>query len=271
MLDKIGQVLGLASSAKSLFDGGGGSEGSSMKKQYAWNMYSAQQAALNLPRYQVKGLRNAGLNPMLALGMGGNMPSSSSHPITSSPGKDADIATAKALAAATTANQAAQAKLYNTQAENVQADTADKLLKPAETTERTALLKAQAATEAWGPENRKWATELLSAQYGKTVAEKDAIYQWQRKITEALTGKYAKETELLIQEVRSAKTKADVDEALLKIERLVGIGAEGLGAVSGAVSSASGLKRAIDAAKPRTRSGSRTRYKNTERWTETTD
>lgn len=105
MLDTIGQVLGLASSAKSLFGGGGGSESASLKKQYAWNAYSARM----LPTQQVAGLRAAGLNPMLALGMGGSMPSS--PPATISPGKDADISSAKTLLAAQTANLAADTAL----------------------------------------------------------------------------------------------------------------------------------------------------------------
>lgn len=254
LLEAIGTALSLANSAKSLFSGGGGGgEGKSMERQYQYNIRSAWE----LPQYEVMGLRNAGLNPMLAVNKGIQSPPQ----ITSAPGKDAEIATARQLAAASTANQAAQAKLYLAQAENVEADTQDKLLKPGETSARTGLLQAQKATELWGPENRKWATELLSAQYGKTVAEKDAISIWQRKMTEAMTANYGATLKILNEDLRSAKTKADVDEALLKIERLTSIGAEGLGAVSGLVSSAGGLKRALDGAKPRTSSRSSTSYR----------
>jgi len=75
----------------------------------------------------------------------------------------------------------------------------------------------------------------------------------------------------LFQLVRQAKSKADLDAAWSEIERVVGIGAEGLGAVSGAVSSAMGVKRAFDAGKPRvtTRSGSRTRRGGKEWFDET--
>jgi len=73
-----------------------------------------------------------------------------------------------------------------------------------------------------------------------------------------------------IAQARSATTTADNDEALQKIERLVGIGSEGIGAVSGLVSSASGLKRALDAMKPRTRSGSSYISKGRRTFTETT-
>lgn len=240
-LGTASSIMGLANSAKSLFGGGGSSEGDSMKRQVAWQQYSAQV----MPKMQVAGLREAGLNPMLAVANGISAP----PPVTSSPGKDTELATAKQLAAATTANQLAQAKLYTSQAENVEADTQDKLLKPDETRERTNLLKAQAATEAWGPENRKWATELLSAQYGKTVAEKDAISIWQRKLTEAQTLVGERNAALLLQEIRSAKTKADVDEALLKLERIVAMGSEATGAVTGGLANSA---RALLGNKPKT-------------------
>lgn len=262
-LSMAGQALGLVSSAKALF-GGSKDEGDSMKSQYAWNALST----LNTPMFQVRGLRKAGLNPMLAVGKG----ISSAPTVTASPGADTQTNTARSLAAASIANQVAQAKLYTAQAQNVEADTQDKLLKPGETTARTKLINAQAATEAWGPENKKWATELLSAQYGKTVAEKDAIAIWQRKLIEAQTVNYAETSKLIHEQFRSAKTKADLDEAFMKLERIIAMGSEGIGAVSGAVSSAGALKRALDAAKPRTttRSGSRSRSKNQESWDETT-
>lgn len=246
MLETIGQVLGLASSAKSLFGGSGGSESSSLKKQYAWNAYSAR----HLPSAQVEGLRAAGLNPMLALGMGGSMPNT--PPATISPGKDADIATARTLAAATTANQAAQAKLYDKQADKVEAETQTEKLRPNQITAQTALTQAQEATEKWGPENKKWATELLSAQFGKTVAEKDAISLWQRKLVEAQTVNMDATTKLINEQIKSAKTKADLDAAYMELERIIAMGAEGAGAVSGLVSSAAGLRRAVEASKPRT-------------------
>jgi len=117
LLDTVGTVLGLGNSAKSLFGGGGSSESSSLKKQYAWNAYSAR----NLPSAQVEGLRAAGLNPMLALGMGGSMPNA--PPATISPGKDTELATAKQLATAQTLNLAADTALKQAAAAKTAQDT----------------------------------------------------------------------------------------------------------------------------------------------------
>lgn len=269
----IAQGLQILSSAKSLFGGGdddGGMSNKEYAKQFAWSAKSARE----MPAQQVMGMRAAGLNPMLLATKG--LPPAPGY--TVEPGLETKMSTAKqvagtqaALAAASIANQSAQAELYGAQAENVRADTKDKLLRPDETSARTNLLKAQVATEAWGPENRKWATELLSAQYNKTVAEKDAISIWQRKLSEALTLNYEATRRILEQDLRQARTKADVDEALLKIERLTSIGAEGLGAISGTMSSAGAVKRALDAAKPRRRYGTSSQSGGVRQFEETSD
>lgn len=236
----IGSLL---SSAKSLFGGGDDDkpEWKSMRDQVNWSIASAKA----MPSAQVEGLRSAGLNPMLAVGKGISAP----PPVTSSPGAETNAATARELSRATIANQTAQAVLYGAQARNVEADTQDKLLKPEQTSAQTALLKAQTATEAWGPENRKWATELISAQYGKTVAEKDALLQWQRKLVEAQQINYEATTRLINQQVRQATTKADLDAAYSELERIIAMGAEGVGAVTGAVANSA---RAIASGKPKT-------------------
>lgn len=240
MLETIGTILGLASSAKNLFSKSK-SEKDTMEDQLGMQLASARQ----MPSAQVEGLRAAGLNPMLAVGHGISAP----PPITASPGAETQASTAKSLASATIANQTAQAALYNAQADNVKADTLNKLELPEQTKSSTALIKAQTATEAWGPENRKWATELLSAQYGKTVAEKDAISIWQRKLVEAQTINYAATTKILNEELRTARTKAELDEAFMKIERIIAMGAEGAGAVTGGLANSA---KALFGNKPKT-------------------
>lgn len=223
-LQAAGSIL---STAKSLFGGGddGPSERDSLLAQY---QYSAMHER-NRPTWQVYGLRKAGLNPMLAVSKGiqsGGMP-------TISPGSERQQDTAKAqlglnsaLAAAQISNQASQAELYKAQADNVRAQTTSELKRPDLIEADIGFRKAQTATEAWGPENKKWATELLSAQFGKTVSERQAIEMWQRALTEAQTKVSTETYNHLVQLVSQAKTKAQLDAAYSEIERIVGIGSD---------------------------------------------
>lgn len=243
MLETIGTILGLANSAKSLFGGSGGSESSSLRKQYAWNI----QAAKGMPSAQVEGLRAAGLNPMLALGMGGSMPSA--PPATISPGKDADIATARTLATATAANQAAQSRLFSAQTENVEADTLDKLKKPAlteaDTKLRGAQAKAQETLAAWQRQlevTEGWNTKVKITEHwsNKLKYELDSLN---------LPSFQKQQLRKLLAEANSATTKADLDKSLMEIERLVAIGAEGVGAITGGLANSA---RALFGNKPKT-------------------
>lgn len=266
LLGSLSSAAGLANSLGGLF-GGSKDEGDSMKSQYAWNALST----LNNPMFQVRGLRKAGLNPMLAVGKG----IQSGPTVSASPGADdaqrtsrAQLGLNSALALATTANQNAQADLYKAQATKTIAET-DNVPKTGELLDQDVLFRrAQTATEAWGPENRKWATELLSAQFNKVLAEKDAIRGWQRLLTEAQTVNYAATTKLINEEMRSARTKADLDAIYSELERIVGIGAEGAGAVAGLINSASALRRSLPSTT--TRSGSRTISKGRQYFNETT-
>lgn len=132
--------LNAASSAASLlgglFGGKGKSQSDMMEEQVAWNYHQAEF----LPAYQVKGMRRAGLNPMLMATKGvpqGPMPSQSAQ-------DDRTVGIQKASAMAVIANQAAQARLYEAQAKNVEAQTETEKHRPP-------LVQAQTLTEAERP------------------------------------------------------------------------------------------------------------------------
>jgi len=140
------QGLQILSSAKSLFGGGdddGGMSNKEYAKQFAWSAKSARE----MPAQQVIGMRAAGLNPMLLATKG--LPPAPGY--TVEPGLETKMSTAKqvagtqaALAAASIANQSAQAKLYEAQAENVQADTLVKQKQPANIEAQTGLYRSTA-------------------------------------------------------------------------------------------------------------------------------
>ncbi|RPI68867.1 MAG: hypothetical protein EHM38_08135 [Geobacteraceae bacterium] len=190
---------------------------------------------------EVSDLRAAGLNPILSGtgGMGSSTPVGASsagsmargHAASSSPAAASPVAQAFDIItpAITTAMNAstAMANISKTYAE-----TETEKQRPEQVNAQTALTNAQTATEQWGPQKMQWATELLSAQFGKTVAEKDAILIWQRRLIEAQKANYEATTRVINQELRSATTKAELDEALSKIERITHIGSKAAGSIN---------------------------------------
>lgn len=270
-LETLGTVLSLANSAKSLFSGSDEKpEWKSMRDQVNWNA----EAARVMPTAQVEGLRRAGLNPMLAVGHGISSPPA----VTSSPGAETQASTARQMASN-------QAGVMAATIQNLESSSAKNLAE-------ADLAKAKVITEGKMPENIGQLT-ATSAQLAK-AHETMAALNRQLEVTEGwntkqqITKHYLTKLEFelgqvnlpklrkaevdkAIADARSATTKAEVDKALLMLERQVGIGAESVGAIAGAVSSASGLKRAIDANKPRTttRSSTRTRRGGTEWFDET--
>ena len=229
-----GSWMGAAAGALASGFGGGG-DGASANDLAQSQLYYSLLGMKHAPYAQTVGLRRAGLNPMLAVTKGFSNPSIGMP----SPVDDRQVATARMAANAQIAAVNSQTALNSAQADYVRAQTATEQNRPA-------LVAAQTATEKWGPENRKWATELLSAQFNKTLAEKDAILGWQRLMTEAQTKLSENQFQLLVHQIASAKTKAELDAKLSELERIVAMGSEAVGALTGGIGN---VVRSISSAK----------------------
>lgn len=112
--ETLGGWLSAGSSAASLLGGlFGGGGGNNMKQQFAYNMASQYYS----PIHQVRGMRAAGLNPMLAATKGLNAaPTVSNNPVD-----DRAIALQKASALSMISNNAAQTQLYRSQSDLAEA------------------------------------------------------------------------------------------------------------------------------------------------------
>ena len=234
MASSAGQIASGVSAVAGLFGGGG--DGASANDLAESQLYYSLLGMKHAPYAQTVGLRRAGLNPVLAATKGfGSSPSIG----MASPVDDRQVATARMAANAQIAAVNSQTALNSAQADYVRAQTATEQNRPA-------LVAAQTATEKWGPENRKWATELLSAQFNKTLAEKDAILGWQRLMTEAQTKLSENQFQLLVHQIASAKTKAELDAKLSELERIVAMGSDAVGALTGGIGN---VVRSITSAK----------------------
>jgi len=131
-----GSLLSSAMSLGGLFGGGERSARDQMSDQ----MYFSLLGTRLLPQNQVIGLRAAGLNPMLAATKGPAVADMPSSGVTD----DRSIGIQKASAMAVIANQAAQARLYEAQAENVKAQTATEMERPANVAQSTRTSQEQA-------------------------------------------------------------------------------------------------------------------------------
>lgn len=234
MFGAISTGLSLLSSAKSLF-GKSKSEKDSMEDQLETQLASARQ----MPTAQVAGLRAAGLNPMLAVGNGISAP----PPISSSPGSETQANTAKTLAAASAANQSAQAELYKAQADKTKAETVTEALRPEN-------LKAQTEVATVSVPKIKQETETSYAQmqqHGSTAGlqrQLERTEEWKTKKAIAdfffreleydlarsnLGPRQAAEIKKIAAEARSAETEADLNESIRELERQAGVAGKILG------------------------------------------
>lgn len=242
MLSMAGDVMGLASSAKSLL---GGDSGRSARQQMADQHFFSLKNAEDMPVHMVKGMRAAGLNPMLVATKGftpGQMP-------TSGVQDDRAISTARQLAEATTLNQAAQARLYSAQTENVRADTLDKLVRPDLTKSQAALADQTRALQRQLEVTEGWNTKVKITEHYMRRLEYELAEINLPLRQKAELERLGAEIKKLLAEGESARTKADLDKKLSEIERIVGIGAEGIGAVTGALGNTA---KAIFGNKPKT-------------------
>lgn len=238
MLGEIAQGLGILNSAKSLLgDGGSRSERESMTDQFFFNMQNALQG----PLHQVQGLRAAGLNPMLAVTKGIPTPASASI----SPGSEdqarasrqqantaATVASAQVMNLnASTAKQVAEAKLADAQAETERRRPDLISTQTGQASAETARIAAEEALSRarYGLTTQQTNTETFRAK----VEELNHAFQAENYGNRVNLAKV--ELEKARAELLSARTKADVDKALLHYERILGMAEKASGAVSGLV------------------------------------
>lgn len=222
----LGGWLGAASAVSNLF-GGSKSEGDSMKSQYAWNAYST----LMNPHWQVEGLKKAGLNPMLAVSKGLN----SAAPITASPGAQDNSQSQRMMAISTAANQAAQAKMYSAQAALLEKQGLTEEKRPAnieqDTRTKEATMRAQGTLADLQGEmyhTQTWQTKIKLTEHYLTKLE----YELKEVNLPALR---KAEMEKAVADAKTAKNEAELNVQLRKLERIIAMGSEATGAVTGGI------------------------------------
>jgi len=209
MASSAGQIAGGIGAVASLFGGDGASANDLAASQLHYSLLGMKHA----PYAQVTGLRRAGLNPMLAVSKGFSSPSVG----MASPVDDRQVATARGLAAASIANQSAQAELYSAQAAKVKAETPGNDLYT-EHLASAAALNRQGAQTGLATQNAQSAlaglhraTELQQNQLTKTEG-------WKTKMAEL---DFSRESELYPAKVKQLNlTVASMVEDLKLAQRL---------------------------------------------------
>jgi len=212
---------------------GGGKKGPSAAEQMQMQSQMQLDLAHKLPWYQMNGLRDSGLNPILAATKGpatGQMP-------TSGAVDDRMVGISEATAKSQIMNQIAQAKLYTAQAEKTEAETKTEAERPANVSADTATKVAlepkirQDTQTSYADMQRSGSTARLQDQLARTE-------EWKTK--KAIADFFFRELELdlakhnlgprqtaelrkISAEARSAETEADLNESLRELERVAGI------------------------------------------------
>lgn len=212
---------------------GGGKKGPSAAEQMQMQMQAQLDLAHKLPWYQMTGLRDAGLNPMLAATKG---PATGQNPSLGTV-DDRAIDIQSASAKSQIMNQLAQSKLFTAQAEKTEAETASERERPANVAADTAAKTAM--TPKIEQETRTSYAQMQ--QHGSTSRLQDQLSrteEWKTKL--AITNQFFRQLEYdlarsnlgprqqaelrkISAEARSAETEADLNESLRALERAAGI------------------------------------------------
>jgi len=216
-----------------LFGGGGGKKGPSAAEQMNMQVQAQLDLAHKLPWYQVTGLRDAGLNPILAATKG---PATGQNPSMGTV-DDRAIDIQSASAKSQIMNQLAQAKLFNAQAVKTEAETESERERPANISADTATKTA--LTPKIEQETRTSYAQMQ--QHGSTARLQDQLArteEWKTKT--AIVNQFFRELEYdlarsnlgprqqaelrkISAEARSAETEADLNETLREFERAAGL------------------------------------------------
>lgn len=222
---------GISSAVSGLF--GKKSKGPSVGKQMQMQARMQEEMALNLPYFQQEGLRRAGLNPILAATHG----PAQGQQGTTAPTDDRMVGIQEASARAAIANQAAQAKLYNAQAEKTKAETATEMQRPENVSSDTAVKKGVLGVQqaeiarAWEQAGLAGATaslqrQLTSTEDWKTKKAATDFYfrELEYRLAQSNLGpRQTAELRKISAQARLAETEAEVNESLRELEKQLGM------------------------------------------------